>query len=121
MTISGTLLPPNSTRLERSLEGATARLGDVPAPIKELWNPATCPLELLPWLAWALSTDRWETHWTEAEKRAAVATAIEQQRKKGTPASIDQVLASFDELLKLTEWFEMSPQGEPHPFTVTLP
>jgi len=121
MTTRPSLLPPNSTALERALEQSTARLGDVPAPIKELWNPATCPLELLPWLAWALSADRWETHWSEDQKREAVARAIELQRKKGTPASIEAVLASFDELLTLTEWFEIEPRGEPHTFTVTLP
>lgn len=121
MTIKPSLLPPNSTALERALEQASARLGDVPAPVKDLWNPATCPLELLPWLAWALSADRWEIHWSEAQKREAVARAIELQRKKGTPASLDAVLASFDALLKLTEWFEMQPVGAPHTFTVELP
>lgn len=121
MTTKPSLLPPNATALERGLEQATARIEDVPAPVAELWNPATCPLELLPWLAWALSCDRWETHWTEAQKRAEVARAIELQRTKGTPASVEAVLASFDELLTLTEWFEMLPQGEPHTFEINLP
>ena len=121
MTTKPSLLPPNSTALERALEQATARVGDVPAPIKELWNAATCPIELLPWLGWALSVDRWETFWSEAQKREAVATAIELQRKKGTPASVEQVLASFDALLKLTEWFEMQPVGVPHTFLVDMP
>jgi phage tail P2-like protein len=116
-----TLLPHNATPLERALEQSTARLGDIALPIRELWDPATCPLDLLPWLAWALSTDRWETHWSEDQKRDAVANAIERQRKKGTPASIDAVLASFDALLSLTEWFEMQPRGEAHTFDVTLP
>jgi len=121
MTIRPSLLPPNSTLLEKALEQGTARVGEVPAPLKELWNPATCPLELLPWLAWALSCDRWESFWSEAEKREAVARSIELHRKKGTPASVEAVLASFDELLKLTEWFEMQPVGEAHTFTVDLP
>jgi len=121
MTTRRSLLPPNSTALERALEQSTARIGDVPAPIKELWNPATCPIELLPWLGWALSIDRWEIHWSEAQKREAVATAIELQRKKGTRASVEQVLASFDELMTLTEWFEMNPRGDVHTFVVDLP
>lgn len=121
MTDKPSLLPHNATPLERSLEQATARIGNVALPILELWNPQTCPADLLPWLAWALSTDRWEVDWTEAQKRAAVAGAIEEQRTKGTPASIDAVLASYDELLKLTEWFEMSPPGDPHTFAIELP
>lgn len=121
MTTKPTLLPSNATPLERALEQSSARLGDVPIPIKELWNPATCPIEFLPWLAWALSADRWETHWSEDQKRAAVAQAIQLQRTKGTPASLDLVLASFDALLTMTEWFELSPPGPAHTFTITLP
>lgn len=98
-----------------------ARIADVPAPIGELWDPATCPADLLPWLAWALSADRWESFWTDDQKRATVASAIADQRKKGTPASVSEVLASFDALLTLTEWFDMVPQGAPHTFEVSLP
>jgi P2-related tail formation protein len=52
---AGSLLPPNVSGLERALEQASARVGDIPVPIDPLWNPATCPARLLPWLAWALS------------------------------------------------------------------
>lgn len=120
MTINS-LLPPNASPLERALEHGLERISDVPTPLAELWNPATCPVDLLPWLAWALSTDRWEIHWTEARKRAAVASSIDDQRNKGTPASVEAVLKSFDELLTLTEWFEMRPPGAPHTFTIDLP
>jgi phage tail P2-like protein len=115
------ILPNNATPLERALEQSTARVADVPTPIQELWNPATCPMELLPWLAWALSADRWDTDWSEDQKRQAVAQAIDLQRKKGTPAALDAVLASFDELLTMTEWHELNPRGVPHTFTITLP
>lgn len=115
------LLPHNATPLERALEQTSARIADVPIPIKELWNPETCPLEFLPWLAWALSADRWETHWSELQKRTAVAQAIELQRHKGTPKSVEDVLKSFDELLTITEWFEVDPPAPAHTFTVNLP
>ena len=115
------LLPPNATRYERAVDAAIARAGDVPIPLQTLWNPATCPPELLPWLAWALSIDRWSPDWTTAEKRHEVARSIEMQRHKGTPRSIDQVLESFDALLTLTEWFEQSPPAPIHSFNVTLP
>lgn len=115
------LLPPNATALERAIDGATARIGNVPAPLAELWNPATCPAHLLPWLAWALSTDNWLSSWTEAEKRLQVAQAIELQRRKGTPASIDALLAKFDDLLELVEWFDTFPTGAPHTFEILLP
>ena len=71
-----TLLPPNSTQLERAIEGANgAALADVPVPIRDLWNPETCPAALLPFLAWGVSIDLWDSQWSEAEKRAAVASA----------------------------------------------
>lgn len=96
-----------------------ARIADVGVPLKELWDPWACPIALLPWLAWALSADRWEVDWSEDRKRQTVADAIDLQRKKGTPASVEAVLKSFDDLLTLAEWFEVG--GAPHTFTVNLP
>lgn len=115
------LLPPNATPLERAFELATARIEDVPVPLHQLWDPATCEAWLLPWMAWGLSVDRWDSDWTEARKRAAVASSIEIHRHKGTPAAIDAVLASFDSLAKLVEWHETVPRGVPHTFDVVLP
>jgi phage tail P2-like protein len=115
------LLPPNAKTLERALEATAARIEDVPVPVDRLWNPDTCPVPLLPWLAWAWSIDRWKARWSIAEKRAAVKTALELQWMKGTPASVEAVLASFDELLRVVEWFETTPRGAPHTFEIVLP
>lgn len=115
------LLPPNATRLERGLARATARLEAIPFDPISLWNPATCPIAELPWLAWGLSIDRWNVEWTEVEKRAAVANAIADQRLKGTRFAVEQVLSSFDDLLELVEWHETTPRGAPYTFEVRLP
>ena len=115
------LLPPNATPLERALDQVSAQLSDTEIPLLDLWRPMTCPIEQLPWLAWGLSIDRWSTLWTEAEKRTAVANAIADQRRKGTPASVDAVLASFDALAECVEWFEQSPRAAPYTFEVRLP
>lgn len=117
----GTLLPPNASLLERGLEAAAVRVSAVPIPLPALWDPETCPVDLLPWLAWGLSIDTWDPSWTEERKRLETARAIEIQRRKGTPATIDAVLERFDELLEMVEWFEAEPQLEPHRFRVTLP
>lgn len=116
-----TLLPPNATPLERALEAATARIADVEAPIANLWNPAACPAAILPWLAWGLSVDSWDTEWTEAMKRDTIAQSIDFHRRKGTRASIETVLARFDALLTIAEWFEVTPRRDPHTFDVVLP
>ena len=54
MSDQPSLLPPNASALERKLEQATLRLGTLPVPLRELWNPDTCPAHLLPWLAWTV-------------------------------------------------------------------
>ncbi|OJW73023.1 MAG: phage tail protein I [Sphingomonadales bacterium 63-6] len=115
------LLPPNATPFERAASLTTARIWQVPVPTRDLLNPQLCPWYLLPYLAWALSIDRWKSDWSEAQKRTEVARAIELQRLKGTPASVEQVLASFDPLIQLIEWFDMEPRGEPHTFRVVIP
>ena len=117
-----TLLPPNATQLERAVEGTfTAALEGVPVPLRAIWNPATCPASLLPFLAWGVSIDFWDTDWTEAEKREAIAQAIIQQRRKGTPASLRAVLDRFDPMISLLEWFEVPSALEPHTFALELP
>ena len=86
------LLPPNRTPLEKALERTTARLGAVPVPIKDLWNPWRCPAVLLPWLAWALSVDEWDSGWPEERKREAIAASVELHRFKGSVWSVREAL-----------------------------
>jgi len=115
------LLPPNATQLEKALEAASTRLSDVPVPLASLWDPATCPIEILPWLAWQLSIDFWDPTWPEALKRAQVANAIPTHRRKGTAASVRQVIDTYDVGMTLTEWFQTTPKGQPYTFQVDLP
>ena len=116
------LLPPNSTKLERAFAAAIdTRVAAIPFDLAALWNPATCPPDLLPWLAWGLSIDRWSSDWSDAEKRAAVQMAIEEQRHKGTRYSVERVLQSYDDLIQLVEWFETTPRMDPRTFEVRLP
>jgi phage tail P2-like protein len=115
------LLPPNASKLERALEAVTARIGDVPVPFAPLWDPATCPIDILPWLAWSLSIDFWDPDWPEATKRAQVAASIATHRRKGTAASVRQVIDVYGVGMTLTEWFQKTPRGDPFTFTVELP
>lgn len=115
------LLPPNATRLERALEAGAARLGDVSAPIDTLVDPATIAASALPWLAYGLSVDFWDTAWSEAMKRRTVAESIAQHRIKGTRASVEHVLARIDRLATVLEAHEDAPRLAPHTFEVHLP
>ena len=90
--IHSPLLPPNQTRLEASLANAAA-LPHTPEVLALLWDAQRCPVQLLPWLAWAVSVDEWDEAWTEAQKRAQVLGAIALHRKKGTPWAVKQALS----------------------------
>lgn len=86
------LLPPSASALERAIEAATARIGDIPVLISRVWNPATCPAELLPWLAWALSVDTWDSSWSERTKRDVIASSYDVHRHKGSVWSIKEAI-----------------------------
>lgn len=113
------LLPINATSQERSIALTTARVSDVPVRVKDVLNPATCPVDVLPWLAWALSVNAWNSGWTEAQKRAVVANSIENHRIKGSVKSVKEAASAFG-TIDLVEWFQTSPQGTPFTFTAKI-
>lgn len=114
------LLPASAPQGEKSIESAISRMTDIDVPLRGLWNPYTCPMDLLPWLAWALSIDSWKSYWPENIKRERVAQALDIQRHKGTAQSVRNVIASFGGAVQLREWWQQSPPGEPHTFDMTL-
>ncbi|MDG4866547.1 phage tail protein I [Guyparkeria sp. 1SP6A2] len=120
MSNRASLLPPSATEAERAIEQATGRLEDVPAPQRSLWDPDTCPVDLLPWLAWALSLDAWQPYWPESVKRERIRQAVAIQRKKGTAQSVRDVVASFGGALSIKEWWQNDPTTTPHTFDVLL-
>ena len=88
------VLPPNSTKLERALEQVTAKALDLPVIIKQLHNPDTCPVQFLPWLAWSLSVDEWDKDWSEEHQRQVIKDSRRIHREKGTASSIRRVLSA---------------------------
>lgn len=113
------ILPPSVSDLERDLELALARIEQVEIPIATLWNPWECPLEVLPFLAWALSVDLWRTDWPETVKRRVVANSLNVHRIKGTRPAVEKALSDLGVSTDLVEWFEKVPEGEPYTFEVT--
>lgn len=114
------LLPPNSTKLERSLERAMARPDVLPVKIRDLWNPDTCPLHLLPWLAWGLGVTKWSSRWTETQKRTVIRNALFIKRYKGTYAAVESALSSLGYNIKIVEWFADSPRADPATFRIDI-
>lgn len=115
-----TLLPPNATAAERAIEAAIARIGDVPVPIRALWNPSSCPVELLPYLAWAFSVDVWDASWPEYRQRAAIAASFDLHKHKGTRQAVENAVAAIGGSVVLREWFEQSPLGTPGTFQAVI-
>lgn len=89
------LLPPNRTGQEHAIEQTqAARIAGMDVPVDRLWNPATCPAALLPWLAWALSVDEWDDAWPEETKRRVIADSVTVHRVKGTVGAVRRALAA---------------------------
>ena len=115
------LLPPNATTTERSLAQATARIGTVPHALDTLWDPHSCPAPILSWLAWALSVDDWDPAWPERVQRQVIAAALKVHRYKGTAGAVRLAVQAMDyEDFRVTEWFEKTPPGRPHTFSVNV-
>jgi len=114
------LLPPNSTSLERTMEAVTLRLTDVRVPLRTLWNATTISGELLPWLAWSVGLDSWKTYWPDSVKRARTAQAIDIARRKGTAKAVRDVAAAFGAFVTIVEWWQKTPRGIPHTFDVIV-
>ncbi len=115
------LLPPASTPLERALELlAQIRTESIDTPLRALWRAETCPENILPWLAWALSIDNWDASWPVYIRRSRIGAAIAIQRIKGTAKSVEDMVRSFGGNVVVREWFEQDPVGAPHTFALTL-
>lgn len=110
------LLPFNSTQAERNLSLVIKRSSNLPVNINHLWNPFRCPENLLPWLAWSLSVDNWNSAWPTPVKRQQIANSIEIHRRKGTVSAVKKAMAVFGVQVELSEWFET--KSIPHTFSV---
>jgi phage tail P2-like protein len=112
------LLPINSTQLERAIEAATDEVTDVP--LRTLYNPDTCPAHLLHQLAWAWSVDRWDNKWSEAVKRSAIRSAFYVHAHKGTIGALRRVVEPLGYLIEVLEWWQTTPKGVPGTFALKV-
>jgi hypothetical protein len=95
------VMPKNATLWERVLGQNVDRLLDLDADrIRHLWDPWTCDIDDLPYLAWALSVDIWDPDWPDAKKRAVTANALRDHRLKGTLGGIETYLGYRDTIIR---------------------
>ncbi len=114
------MLPSNATQLERLAAQALAQIERVPVPIRDLISPTRCPVALLPYLAWAMSVDRWEEAWPESTKRQVIASSYYVHAHKGTIGSLRRVVEPLGYLIRVTEWWQEVPEGVPGTFRLNI-
>jgi phage tail P2-like protein len=95
------LLPPNATPQERALSVSCG--SELNIPIKQLWSPFTCPAEILPWLAWSLGVDQWDSTWPDTTKRQVISESIAQHFKKGTSGALRRTLQKLGYEVEINE------------------
>ena len=112
------LLPLNSTPLERGIDATFAETTLIP--LRTLYNPDTCPVHLLPHLAWAWSVDRWDPEWPESVKRAAIKASFYIHKHKGTIGALRRVVEPLGYLIEVLEWWQTVPEGVPGTFALKV-
>lgn len=114
------LLPPNAQQVEHLAAEALAQIERVPVPIRDLMNPDRCPVELLPYLAWAFSVDRWDSTWSETTKRQVIKGSYFIHSRKGTIGALRRVVEPLGYLIEIVEWFKTIPEGAPGTFALKV-
>lgn len=114
------LLPPNAKQLELLAAEALTQIERVPVPIRDLLSPDRCPVQLLPYLAWAFSVDRWDSNWSEATKRQVIKGSYFLHSRKGTIGALRRVVEPLGYLIEIVEWFNTVPEGVPGTFALKV-
>lgn len=89
-------------------------------PLRDLWSPERCPLALLPYLAWALSVDRWDQSWPEKTKRSVIKASFFVHKRKGTIKAVRRVVEPLGYLIEVLEWWQTVPMGVPGTFALKV-
>ncbi len=114
------LLPPNATIQERALSETTARISNIPTLQHTMYNPETCPASVLPWLAWALSVDDWDTSWTEDQQRWIIASSLTIHKHKGTIGAVKSAMEGLGFSVQIQEWFNQIPAGDEYTYKILI-
>lgn len=113
------LLPPNSTLLERNLTEVGKQAFDL-ASIRVIKDIDHVPPQFLPFIAYQKSVDYWDDNWQDSLKRQVIKSSKQQHKIKGTAAAIRRALEPFGYEVKLIEWFKAQPNLAPGTFNLEL-
>lgn len=109
------LLPPNRSLLEAGLDLAFAKLLErIEPPFPALMDPATAPVDFLPYLAADRGVSEWQPEAAESEKRETVASSWAIKRLAGTRKALALAVESMGLLPEVVPWHKESPTGNPY-------
>ena len=114
------LLPPNSTELERKVATANSKGTDLDVQHKTLSTIDDAPNQFLSVLGWQNSVDRWNRDWSDAQKKAQIKASFNIHQKKGTVAALKAITKAFGYSLSVTEWWQETPSNTPGTFQITI-
>lgn len=116
------LLPPGAIPPERALEQAATRqiLALDTDMVRIAKNPDTCPVHLLPWLAWEFAVDFWDDSWSEEQKRQVIKDAAYVHQHRGTAGAVRRSLSAVSLPTTVVEWWEETPRKSPYTFRVAV-
>lgn len=113
------VLPANSSLLERGLDLAMGKLIDrIAPPFPDLMDPRATPVEFLPYLAGDRGVSEWSATAPEAEKRLTVELAWPTKRLAGTRRALENAIRGLQLEPEVTAWYEKVPAGDPYSFSV---
>lgn len=113
------LLPANSSALERALDLGFGRLLErIAPPFPELMNPAETPLAFLPYLGADRGVSEWSSEAGESEKRLTVELAWPTARQAGTRKALENAAKGLQLRPDVRAWYEQTPPGQPYSFSV---
>jgi len=113
------LLPANSSALEKALDLGFAKLLDrVQPPFPELMNPSQTPSAFLPYLAADRGVSEWDAAASDLEKRLTVSLSWQIQRQAGTRQALNHAVESLGFTPRVTAWYEQQPNAQPYTFDV---
>lgn len=112
------LLPTNSTALEKRLERTLASRLDAMDGDYGTIDPLTCDVKMLPVLAWLFRVTYWDTDWPEEVKRRVIAAQPFIKRHCGTVSAVETALSVFSVRANIIEWFNQTPNGPRGSFSV---
>lgn len=116
------LLPPGDNPQERALEqaGTGQILALDTGMVRKVKNPDTCPVHLLPWLAWEFAVDFWDDSWSEAQKRQVIKDAAYVHQHRGTAGAVRRSLGAVSLPTRVVEWWEETPRQAPYTFRIEV-